>query len=181
MIEYRDDRPEQGPEMGRVADFHLDCVEGPSEDAVLELRRRLQEYNRPFLEIDREGSFLITTRDPVGLLLGGIACTTVGQWLEIDYLWVAEGQRGRGLGALLVEEAERKARLLGCTRASLNTFSFQARPFYEKRGYRTVHVQAEYPRTNARYFMEKRLGQDPMPGAGEEGCPDPALSRPGRP
>ena len=45
----------------------------------------------------------------------------------------------------------------GCRHAYLDTFDFQARPFYEKQGYAAFGVQDDYPPGHRRYFVEKGL------------------------
>ncbi|MDB5536981.1 MAG: Acetyltransferase family protein, partial [Devosia sp.] len=39
----------------------------------------------------------------------------------------------------------------------LDTFSFQARPFYEKLGYSVFGTIPDYPPGGARYFLSKTL------------------------
>ena len=65
------------------------------------------------------------------VLLGNIW----GAWLHIRTLAVATPVRGRGFGKELMMRAGLYAVERGCTDAFLDTFSFQARPFYEKLGY----------------------------------------------
>lgn len=129
----------------------------PSEDDILKVRRKLQEYNSSFFEIEDEPKFVISEEDENGELIGGIVCTIVGQWLEVDFLWVREDQRGKGLGKKLLFEAEKVGVENNCTRAFLTTMNFQAKPFYLKYGYKVVYVQKGYPLINEKYFMEKIL------------------------
>jgi GNAT superfamily N-acetyltransferase len=51
------------------------------------------------------------------------------------HLWVAEAARGAGHGRRLMEDAEAYARSRGAVGATVETHSFQARPFYERLGY----------------------------------------------
>jgi hypothetical protein len=55
-----------------------------------------------------------------------------------------------------VAQAEGRARERGCHSAWLDTFSFQARGFYEKLGYEEFG-RLEYPPDHYRHFMRKRL------------------------
>lgn len=74
----------------------------PSEEDILKIRRKLQEYNSAFFEIEDEPNFVISKIDENGELIVGIVCTIVGQWLEIDFLWVKDEYRGRGLGRKII-------------------------------------------------------------------------------
>lgn len=65
-------------------------------------------------------------------IVAGLYGFTLWNWLHIRYLWVAEALRDHGLGRQLVLAAEREARIRGCDRAHVDTFSFQAIPFYER-------------------------------------------------
>ena len=64
---------------------------------------------------------------------------------------------GRGFGRELMKRAELYAVERGCTDAYLDTFSFQARPFYEKLGYRVFGTLENHPAGHQRYFMTKQL------------------------
>lgn len=99
----------------------------------------------------------IFVRDAQRRLVGGLTADTYWNWLEIDDLWLEEALRRRGLGRKLLSIAENEARRRGCTSAFLQTFSFQARGFYEKQGYRVVGQLDDYPPGEVFYWMRKDL------------------------
>ena len=68
-----------------------------------------------------------------------------------------ESARGRGLGRTLMRQAEDVALRRGCHGAWLDTFSFQARGFYEKLGYTVFGSIDDYPPGHSRFFMKKVL------------------------
>lgn len=96
--------------------------------------------------------------DAVGELVAGVSADTYWGWLNIDNLWVVETLRGEGLGRELILNIENAARERGCTCAKLETFSFQARGFYEKLGYEVAGELQNYPPGGAFYWMKKDLG-----------------------
>jgi GNAT superfamily N-acetyltransferase len=100
---------------------------------------------------------VIRLRDETGKVVGGIAARTGFDWLHIELLFVPEALRGRGLGAGLMRQAEAYARERGFTGIWLDTFEFQARPFYEKLGYSIFGTIEDYPPGGRRYFLQKRL------------------------
>ena len=50
----------------------------------------------------------------------------------------------------------------GCAHAYLDTFDFQARPFYERLGYTVFGLQDDYPPGHRRFFQRKVLGDLPV-------------------
>jgi GNAT superfamily N-acetyltransferase len=97
----------------------------------------------------------VFVRGPDGAVAAGLAGHTYAGWLFVQYLWLGEHLRGAGLGRDLIERAERIAVERGCHSAHLDTFSFQARGFYEKHGY-AVFGALDYP-GRQRFFLRKRL------------------------
>jgi len=105
----------------------------------------------------------VLLRGEDGDVLGGLLGQLWGGWLQIVYLWVAEPYRGQGFGAQLMQTAEIYARRRGAIGATLETHSFQARPFYERLGYTVFGTLEDYPPGHAKHFMSKRL--DDIPAA----------------
>src|ERR1700712_6018774 len=66
---------------------------------------------------------------------GGLYAKSYYDWIYVDLLFVPESARGGRLGAALLAAAEDQALAWGCHSIWLETFSFQARGFYEKQGY----------------------------------------------
>jgi GNAT superfamily N-acetyltransferase len=99
----------------------------------------------------------VFARDQRGRIVGGIAATVNWQWLSINLVWVDEPLRGTGLGHRLLEAIEAAGRARGCTHAHLDTFSYQARPFYEKHGYELFATLDDYPEGHQRFFLRKKL------------------------
>ena len=65
--------------------------------------------------------------------------------------------RRTGLGRKILIEAEREAIIRGCRGAWLDTYSFQARGFYERLGYTVFGMIDDYPPGQQRVFLYKKL------------------------
>ncbi len=91
-----------------------------------------------------------------GDIIGGLLGYTNWGWLFITQLWVAESARSSGVGRRLVLAAEAEARRRGCKHAHVDTFSFQALPFYQRLGYAVFGQLDEYPEGHTRYFLQRR-------------------------
>jgi GNAT superfamily N-acetyltransferase len=78
---------------------------------------------------------------------------------EVSALWVADAVRRHGHGGRLLAAAEAYALERGCIGVFLDTFSFQARPFYERHGYCVFATLADCPPGHESYFLQKRLKQ----------------------
>ena len=102
-------------------------------DDQQELFAGLRQYNQQYLDAAQFGDLGIYSRDAQGVMQGGLIAKRKGNWLCIEYLWVSETTRGRGLGSELMQEAEQQAQAQGCSHLLVDTFSFQALPFYVRR------------------------------------------------
>ncbi|MGO9607559.1 MAG: GNAT family N-acetyltransferase [Candidatus Binataceae bacterium] len=102
-------------------------------------------------------------RDSDGEIMGGALGNLWGTWMYLDYLWVDRSIRGKGHASRLVTMAEENAAAYGCTGAFLDTFSFQARPLYEKLGYEVFGEEKDHPKGHSLYLLKKRLVRDARP------------------
>jgi GNAT superfamily N-acetyltransferase len=90
-------------------------------------------------------------------IAGGLWAVSYYDWMFIELLVVPEALRGQGLGTRLMRQAEAVARERGCIGVWLDTFSFQARSFYERLGYRVIATIGNYPNGHSRLFLTRRL------------------------
>jgi GNAT superfamily N-acetyltransferase len=107
----------------------------------------------------------ISIDDSNGHVAGGLYGSVAYDWFVIELLFVPEDLRGNGLGSQLLAQAEEQARARGCIGAWLDTFSFQARGFYEKLGYSLAGTIPDHPLGGARYFMIKRWDSPVYPAS----------------
>jgi GNAT superfamily N-acetyltransferase len=96
-------------------------------------------------------------RDRENRIVGGVIGNVFGGWLYVSLLWVEESLRNRGNGTRLLKMIEDEAVKLGCKHAHLDTYSFEARPFYEKHGYTLFATLGNYPEGHSKYFLKKTL------------------------
>jgi GNAT superfamily N-acetyltransferase len=115
-----------------------------------------RSYNRVFAEADGK-SLCVFARDDEENIIGGLTAQTYWQYLDIKFLWVHEHHRKEGLGSKIMLAAEAEARSRGCTGAFLDTFSFQARGFYERLGYAEFGRISGFSGKHERHFMQKVL------------------------
>ena len=127
-----------------------------SADATF-VREGLALYNVATTGDSYYSPLAIFLKDERGAVLGGVLGHVWGGWLDLEFLWVTEPFRGKGYGEKLLEAAEGEARAQGCHGVFLTTFSFQAKPFYEKFGYEVVADIPDYPKGHSHHVLKKEL------------------------
>jgi GNAT superfamily N-acetyltransferase len=99
----------------------------------------------------------IFLQDPEGAVVGGIDGLAFGGWVYVKLLWVDAALRGHGHGTTLLRRMEEEAARLGCRNAHLDTYSFEARPFYERNGYEVFATLDDFPPGHKKHFLRKQL------------------------
>jgi GNAT superfamily N-acetyltransferase len=130
----------------------------PSEDEIRSaIWVGLRAYNEQHAGAPDTRSFAVFVRDETGAAIGGLHGQLRWGWLYVDNFWLPEALRGQGLGSSLLRAAEQLALEHACTGSNLDTFEFQALPFYERHGYTVFGVLEGYPPGYRRYFLQKSL------------------------
>jgi GNAT superfamily N-acetyltransferase len=96
-------------------------------------------------------------RDARGEVLGGLLGEIWGGSISVCYRGGGARARAAATPPRLVQAAERYAIERGCHGAFLGSFSFQARPFYEKLGYEVFGVLEDHPPGHRLFLLRKRL------------------------
>ncbi|WP_340613505.1 GNAT family N-acetyltransferase [Xenorhabdus thailandensis] len=118
--------------------------------------QNLWAHNQQYSDVDIRPLFLTITDDNNQIIAGLVAKTWWGG-LEIQYLWVDEKHRKKGFGRQLMLQAEEEALKRHCHMAYVDTFSFQARGFYEKLGYKVYGELGEYAHKYTRFYLAKKF------------------------
>lgn len=133
------------------ADFTLHRSTEADQELIHE---KLRAYNHQYWLNTHDFSFHI---EHDGEVIAGIVASATFEMLEVEFLFVDEEFRGRGLGAQLLHTAEDHARAVGARYAYLNTYSFQVPKFYPKQGYRQLFCVAHCLGPYSQYFFWKDL------------------------
>jgi GNAT superfamily N-acetyltransferase len=113
---------------------------------------------------DTPHSLVLLLHSPDGDdIVGGLYGMTWISYLYVNLLFIPESMRRGGVGRKLMMEAEAEAVRRGCRAAVLDTFSFQARGFYEKLGYCVFGTLDDYPPGHSRFYLTKRLAGSTPP------------------
>lgn len=99
----------------------------------------------------------VLVHDDDGRLVAGTSGYTAWGWLYVQWLWVAESQRGRHLAGNMLAAAERAARQRGCHGAYIDTFNPTALRVYERAGYVPFGALEGFPIGRTRTFLQKAL------------------------
>jgi GNAT superfamily N-acetyltransferase len=123
-----------------------------------EISELLGQFNTEAVGGPAGERFVLTIKAPGSdAILGGLLAVSYWGSFYISDVVVPETARRQGLGAELMRQAEQEARARGCRHMWLDTFEFQARPFYERLGFevfgRLDGLEPFFPR----YFMQKTL------------------------
>ncbi len=129
----------------------------PSDEDLRTVYESIAQYNLAQIGDHWSGRLTIFARDHRHQVIGGVVGFTDRAWLRIELLGLLPAWRRQGVGSQLLRAAEEQARVRGCHSAWLDTFSFQALPFYQQHGYTIFGQLDHYPDTHTRYFVRKPL------------------------
>ena len=129
----------------------------PAPDDVDAVNVGLRAFNVEHIGDPHEEHVHIFLRESDDRVVGGLLGHIRWRWLYVAKLWVDDRFRGAGHGSALIEAAERLAREHDCIGVNLDTFEYQARPFYEKLGYTLFGTLDGYPPGHRQFFLAKTL------------------------
>ena len=142
--------------MNPTTDYQIVFDQIGGADAQL-VRDRLDMFNVGVTGHSNYYPVNFFVKSPRGETMGGLLGAIWGGWLYISYLWIDEAVRGQRWATKLMDMAEAYAVERGCHAVSLDTHSFQARPFYERRGYVVFGELDDFPKGHKKYFLKKTL------------------------
>lgn len=123
----------------------------PNDEAVARfVHTGLRAFNRSCANWPERQHFNVVLRDGDGQAHGGILASLNFDVLLLEDVFVEAKYRRGGSGARMMALAEEEGLRRGARLAVVSTYTWQARPFYEKCGY---SVYAELPYNNGMYTL----------------------------
>jgi len=135
----------------------ITLTDTPDDVMTKALTKKLMDFNkiRSGRPLDYRSLTIFVTHPDTDELLGGLWGSTAYSYLHIELLYLPEDLRNAGLGRRLMAQAEGEAIQRRCRGVWLDTFSFQARGFYERLGYNVFGTFEDYPPGHSRFFLRK--------------------------
>lgn len=135
----------------------LHITDAPSEADRQAVLDGLVAFNRSVLGERHQPPMPLAVlwRDASGAAVGGAIGRSSGGWVFVELVNLPESLRGQGIGRQVMQGVEDIARARGCIGVYLDTFSFQARPFYEKLGYSVFGTLKGMPFGYDRFWLAK--------------------------
>ena len=137
----------------------LDPTDAPAPGTYEKIFQALDACSRHMIGPATPRLLVIPIRDDEGVVRGGLWGCSMFEWLHVQMLVVPEPLRGKGIGSSLMALAEMEAQARGCRGMHVDTFSFQAAPFYEKLGFSVYGVLEDYPPGHRQLYFRKHFGQ----------------------
>ena len=142
------------------SNIRIETVPNGPRELQEQINQGLNEHNQAQLGSELNSRYqplVVAARNEAGDVVGGILGYMVWDFTHIDTLWVAESHRGLDIGTQLMDQAEQEAIALGFPHISLETTSFQALAFYQKRGFTIAGQVPNKPKGHTWYYLEKDL------------------------
>lgn len=141
--------------------MNIEITSTPSREDLKTISEGIQSYNQQHISdnvvFEKDTKFAVFAKDDNGKVLGGVRACAFWNYCTIELLWISEETRGSGVGRKLMEAAEKFAFEKGFNFVRTETLSFQARPFYEKLGYKVFGELPNHPEGHTTYCLVKEL------------------------
>lgn len=135
----------------------ISVTETPVAEELAIIGGQLTAFNEADVGPADRRPLAVFVRDEAGTVVAGISGYTAWGWLYVQWLWVAETQRGAGLAGRMLGAAEADAKARGCHGAYIDTFSPVALKTYQRAGYVPFGKLEDFPPGRTRTFLQKKL------------------------
>ncbi|WP_108946469.1 GNAT family N-acetyltransferase [Shewanella halifaxensis] len=141
--------------------MNIEVTTSPSKQDLETISKGIQSYNQRYISDDvvfePDTKFAAFAKDENGKVVGGVRAVAFWNYCILELLWLSDETRGQGVGSKLMDAAENFAKEKGFGYMRTETLSFQAKPFYEKRGYKVFGELPDYPKGHVTYCLVKEL------------------------
>lgn len=132
------------------------------EDFKSFLKQKIKSFNNvvsPYHLASRKEGYIneFSIRVESDEFIGGLTGQIYWNMMEILDFFVEEAYRKSGLGSKVIREAIDYAKELDLSYVLLKTFSFQAKTFYEKFGFKVIGEIKDYPPGESLYTLRLDL------------------------
>jgi ribosomal protein S18 acetylase RimI-like enzyme len=131
-------------------------IENPDEKDTKPIEDGVFQYGLLQVGSKAPRKWAFHIRDLDGLLGGATGRDHFSQFY-LDYIWVKEEHRSKGMGKILHEEVVACAQVCGCKRILLSTLNLDAVHFYRKLGYKQLTVIEDYVDGFDLYYMARSI------------------------
>ncbi|MCB1516302.1 MAG: GNAT family N-acetyltransferase [Hyphomicrobiaceae bacterium] len=136
-------------------EIHVTATPSPEDLAMV--GENLAAFNDTDVGAANRVPIAVLAKDESGEVVAGISGYTAWGWLYLQWLWVADSQRGKGLARKMLDAAEGEARKRGCHAAYIDTFNPVALRTYQRAGYEPFGELKDFPVGRTRTFLQKRF------------------------
>ena len=138
-------------------EFTINLTDSPDPADVEVIKQGLESYDALQGAVVDWVPLALFVRNTDGIIVAGLTGSTYWGYLYVGRLWTDNRFRNNGLGSRLLADAEQEAQRRGCHSVHLMTGSFNALPFYQKRGYTVFGELQDMPIGHTQYFMNKKM------------------------
>lgn len=117
-------------------------------------KEKCQWFKNNDTEDEKDTIFIVRDQNVV---VGGAVGYVLFDWYFLDFLWIKDNYRKKGLGTELIQCIEKYAKERDLKGVRMETWDFQAKGFYEKLGYTVFGTIEDCPPGTINYFFLKRL------------------------
>ncbi|WP_070969560.1 GNAT family N-acetyltransferase [Vibrio sonorensis] len=136
----------------------IELVASPDKAIKDTIYNELKSYNMRHLPAEDVVEYACVHKDESGKITGGLTAEIYTNTCFIEYLWVDDSLRGKGVGSQLVKAMEEEAKTRGVTHLYLDTYTFQAEGFYLKLGFEVVGRYRGFPTAGVdKIFLQKAI------------------------
>jgi GNAT superfamily N-acetyltransferase len=139
--------------MSDTLEITLDTA--PSSDDEQVVLDGLRAFNVAIIGDPHMRPVCVFVRNDQGDAIGGLIGHIKWRWLYVSKLWLPASLRGTGVGSRVMAIAESHAWSEGCLGAYLDTFEYQALPFYQKLGYEVFGTLEGFPPGYRQFYLKK--------------------------
>ncbi len=117
----------------------------------------LRQFTRDAVPLLDNQDFAALVADAAGHVVGGLIASSRWSGFHVEMIALPGVLRGMGIGTQLLNLAEQEARRRKCHHIFLDTYAFQAKPFYERHGFEVFGEIEGPPPYYPRFFLKKKL------------------------